>query len=175
MFELTDATAKVVNYNPRAEKHGGENKMAGDLKVLVTTSSSVLDFFSKDLRKALYRKPGQGEQQDLIEGSDGLTAVKFPRLGELPWDEDYPGYSLVIGGGLGLTEPMVLNEVTLKRFRFEALDGGSLQVGLSALFHPTPEQAGQLCALIQEDVQITLIPPTKQAKGDKPQQEDLAA
>ncbi len=39
----------------------------------------------------------------------------------------------------------------------------------------TAEQAGALCALIQEDVQITLIPPTKQAKGSKPQQEDLAA
>jgi len=65
--------------------------------------------------------------------------------------------------------------VTLKNFKFEALDGGSLQVTVSALFHPTTEQAGALCALIQEDVQITLIPPTKQAKGSKPQQEDLAA
>lgn len=175
MFELIDATAKVSNYNPRAEKHGGENKMAGDLKLLATTGSSVLDFFSKDLRKALYRKPGQGEQQDLIEGADGLTAVKFPRLGALPWDEEYPGYELVIAGGLGLTEPMVLSGVTLKNFKFEALDGGSLQVTVSALFHPTTEQAGALCALIQEDVQITLIPPTKQAKGTKPQQEDLAA
>ncbi|WP_312252749.1 hypothetical protein [Stenotrophomonas sp.] len=175
MFELNDATAKVANYNPRAEKHGDENKMAGDLKLLATTGSAVLDFFNKDLRKTLYRKPNQGEQQDLIEGSDGLTAVKFPRLGALQWDEEYPGYHLVIGSGLGLSEPMVLKDVTLKRFRFEALDGGSVSVGLSALFHPTPEQAGQLCALIQEDVQITLIPPTKQAKGSKPQQDDLAA
>ncbi len=175
MFELIDVTAKVVNYNPRAEKHGDENKMAGDLKLLATTGSAVLDFFNKDLRKTLYRKPGQGEQQDLIEGSDGLTAVKFPRLGALSWDEEYPGYQLVIGTGLGLSEPMALSDVTLKRFRFEALDGGSVQVGVSALFHPTTEQAGALCALIQEEVQITLIPPTKQAKGKKPQQEDLAA
>lgn len=175
MFELNDAAAKVVNFNPRAEKHGDENKMAGDLKLLATTGNGVLDFFSKELRKTLYRKPSQGEQQDLIDGSDGLTAVKFPRLGALSWDEDYPGYHLVIGGGLGLSEPMVLKDVTLKRFRFAALDGGSVQVGVSALFHPSTEQAGQLCALIQEEVQITLIPPTKQAKGEKPVQADLAA
>jgi hypothetical protein len=175
MFETNDAPAKVSNFNPRAEKHGEENKLAGDLKLVVITSSSVLDFFNKELRKALYRKPLQGEQQDLIEGNDGLTAIKFPRLGALPWDEEYPGYELVIGGGMGLVEPMALNGVSLKRFRFEPLDGGSLQVTFSALFHPTPEQAGALCALIQEDVQLTLIPPTKQGKGKKPEQADLTA
>lgn len=173
MFETNDAPAKVANFNPRAEKHGEENKLAGDLKLVVITSSSVLDFFNKELRKAFYRKPLQGEQQDLIEGNDGLTAIKFPRLGALPWDEEYPGYELVIGGGMGLVEPMGLSGVSLKRFRFEPLDGGSLQVTFSALFHPTPEQAGALCALIQEDVQLTLIPPTKQGKSNKPQQADL--
>lgn len=175
MFELNDATAKVANFNPRAEKHGEENKLAGDLKCVAVTNSSVLDFFSKDLRKALYRKATQGEQQDLIEGADGLTAVKFPRLGSLSWAEEYPGYELVIGTGLGLSEPLVISDVTLKRFKFEPLEGGSLAVTFSAVFHPSPEDAGLLCALIQNDVQLTLVSPLNQGKGTKPQQADLAA
>jgi len=117
MFGLDDAPAKVANFNPRAEKHGDENKLAGDLKLVLAANNSVLDYFSKGLRQMLYRKPAQGEQQDLIEGGDGLTAVKFPRLGTLSWDEEYPGYELVIGTGLGLSEPMVISDVTLKRLK----------------------------------------------------------
>ncbi len=175
MFELRDAAAKVANFNPRAEKHGDENKLAGDLKLVVVVGNTVLDYFAKGLRQALYRKAAAGEQQDLIEGSDGLTAVKFPRLGALSWDEEYPGYELVIGSGLGLSEPIVIADVMLKRVRFEPLEGGSLQMTFSAVFHPTKGEAGALCALIQNDVQLDLNSPLSQGNGDKPKQEDLAA
>ncbi|GAB3054328.1 hypothetical protein [Stenotrophomonas tumulicola] len=175
MFELNDAAAKVANFNPRAEKHGEENKLAGDLKCVAVVNSGVLDFFNKELRKALYRKATPGEQQDLIEGTDGLTAVKFPRLGSLSWAEEYPGYELIIGSGLGLSEPIAITDVTLKRFKFEPLEGGSLQVTFSAVFHPTSEEAGLLCALIQNEVSLTLVSPLNQGKSNKPVQEDLAA
>ncbi|PJL71665.1 hypothetical protein B9Y75_06785 [Stenotrophomonas maltophilia] len=175
MFELNDATAKVANFNPRAEKHGDENKPAGDLKLVVCVANGVLDYFQKGLRQALYRKPNQGEQQDLIEGSDGLTAVKFPKLGALSWDEEYPGYSMVIGGGLGLEKPLVIVDVTLKKISFEPLEGGSLQITFSAAFHPTKLESGPLCELIKSDVQVTLVSPLNTSKGDKPVQTDLAA
>jgi len=175
MFELSDAAAKVVNFNPRAERHGDENKLAGDLKLVVAVSSSVLDYFQKGLRQALYRKAAQGEQQDLIEGGDGLTAVKFPKLGAIPWDEEYPGYSLLIGSGLGLSEPLVITDVTLKKLSFEPLEGGTLQLTFSAVFHPTKAEAGALCEQIKNEVQLTLVSPLNASKGDKPVQEDLAA
>ncbi len=175
MFELKDAAAKVANFNPRAEKHGEENKLAGDLKLVTVVGNDVLDYFQKGLRQALYRKPAQGEQQDLIDGSDGLTAVKFPKLGALGWDEEYPGYDLVISSGLGLSEAIVISDVMLKRLRFEPLEGGSLQMTFSAVFHPTKPEAGALCGLIQNDVQVTLVSPLNQTKGQKPEQADLAA
>lgn len=175
MFELNDATAKVANFNPRAERHGDENKLAGDLKLVVCVANGVLDYFQKGLRQSLYRKAAQGEQQGLIEGGDGLTAVKFPKLGAIPWDEEYPGYDLVIAGGLGLTEPLVISDVTLKKISFEPLEGGSLQMTFSAVFHPTKSEAGALCELIKNDVQLTLVSPLNQGKGDKPVQEDLTA
>lgn len=87
MFELNDATAKVVNFNPRAERHGDENKLAGDLKLVVAVSSSVLDYFQKGLRQALYRKAAQGEQ---IKNEVQLTLVSplNASKGDKPVQED---------------------------------------------------------------------------------------
>ena|SRR5690606_15575740 len=162
MFELTDHTAKIASFTPIAEKHGDENKLAASLKLELTCSNAVLDAFHKDLRTALYRKAGSGEQQDLIEGADGLVAVKFPRIGGLSWDEEFPGYELSLSGFMGIADSLDLVDVTLKKFKFEPLEGGSVALTFSAVFHPDAEEAGQLCALIQDEVELTLVPPSKQ-------------
>lgn len=174
MFQLAGVTAKVASFNPRAEKHGEDNKLAADIKIAVVVGNSALDQFHKDLRKALYRKANTGEQQDLIEGTDGLVSVKFPRIGALSWDEEFPGYEVVLGQGLGLSEPLAITDALLKKFKFEPLEGGSVAVTFNVVFHPDQEEAGALCGLIQEDVELTLIPPSAQGKGNAPQ-EDLAA
>lgn len=166
MFELQNAAAKVANFNPRAEKHGGENVTAGDIKFEVTASSGVLDHFHADLRAALYRKAVAGEQQDLIDGADALVAVKFPRVGSLAWDEEFPGYEIELDAdGLGLSEPLLLVDVTLKKFRFEPLEGGSVAITFNAICHPDAEDAGTLCQLIQDDVELTLRSPKRDDSG----------
>lgn len=162
MFETDKAIAKIASFNPRAEKHGEDNKLAADIKVQLTAGNSVLDSFHKDLKKALYRKAAAGEQQDLIDGADGLVAVKFPRIDALRWDEEFPGYEVEIHSTLGLSEPLTITDVTLKKFVFEPLEGGSVAMAFNVVFHPDTEEAGALCALIQEEVELTLIPPTKQ-------------
>lgn len=161
MLHLTKHTAKVENVNPRAEKHGDENKLAADIKLSFITSSHVLEHFDSHLRGALYREVLAGEQQSLIEG-DRMTAVRFPRIGAVRWDEEYPGYELAIGSELGLTEPLTLVDVTLKKFSFEPLEGGSVAITCNAICHPDAEEAGALCALIQETVSLWLVPPIKQ-------------
>lgn len=172
MFSLENQEAKIASFNPRAEKHGEENVPSGDLKVEITTHSSVLDHFDKALRKLLYRKPSSGEQSDLPLGdSDGLTQRKFKHLAPIKWDEDFPGYRLSIDSGLGIKDPLELDDVELSGFVFEALDGGSVGITFRASFHPEPEQAGLLCSMIQETVEITLIPPDAEESG----QQKLAA
>jgi hypothetical protein len=171
MFQLEKHLVKVASFNPRAEKHGDDNKLAADIKFEAKVSNAMLDEFDKDLRKALYRKAGKGEQQDLIEGADGLVAVKFPRIGALRWEEEFPGYEIELDGGLGLNEPLILVDVTLRKFSFAALEGGSVSITFSAICHPEPAEAGQLCALIQEDVELTLTPPSAQAQTDPKQQQ----
>jgi hypothetical protein len=175
VFALDKHFVTISSVNPRAEKHGDDNKLAADIKFEAQVPNAMLDEFDKDLRKALYRKAGKGEQPDLIAGVDGLVAVKFPRIGALSWEEEFPGYEIELNGGLGLDEPLILVDVTLRKFKFAALEGGSVSVSFSAVCHPEPAEAGQLCALIQEDVELTLTPPTKQAQMNPEQQLPEAA
>jgi len=166
MFSLDKQRVKISSFNPRAEKHGEDNKLAADIKFEVSLPNAVLDEFSKELRKALYRKAAKGEQQDLIEDTEGLVALKFPRLGAQKWDEEFNGYEIQIDGGLGLADPLILVDVTLRKFSFDPIEGGSVAVTFSAICHPEPEEAGALCALIQEEVDLTLTPPSAQAAAN---------
>jgi len=159
MFRIENQQVKICNFNIRAEKHGDENVKAGDLKIECTMHSSVLDCFDKGIRKLLYRKPASGEQTDLPLGDDGLTARKLPRLAPLKWDEDFPGYELSIVTGLAVDEVLKLDDVELSNFVFEAMDGGSVAITFRASAYPDGRTSGKLCQLVQETVEITLIPP----------------
>lgn len=172
MFNLENHPAKIASFNPRAEKHGDENVIAGDLKFEVTCGNGALDHFDKALRKMLCRKPASGEQSDLpLSDTDGLTQRKLPHLAPLKWDEDFPGYTLSITTGLALDEALKLSDVELSGFVFEALDGGSVSITFRASFHPDGRTSGKLCQLIQETVDITLTPPD----AGEPAQQKLAA
>jgi hypothetical protein len=160
MFGLTNQPTKITSFTPRMEKHGDENVLAGTLKLESTVHSSVLDDFDKSLRKLLYRKPAAGEQPELPLGdSDGLTARKLPHLAPLKWDEDFPGYKIAIQSGLALDEVIKIDNVEIHGFAFEALDGGSCTVRWSANFNQDGRTSGKLCQLIQETVELSLMPP----------------
>lgn len=165
MFELQRATAKIAAFNPRAEKHGEGNVTAVDIKLEVLAPNSALFAFDKDLCVALYRPARPGDQQSLLGGGGALVAVRFPRLGQLSWDEEFPGYEIELERGLGLSYPLHIVDVTLKKFRFEAIEGGVVKITFNAVFHPDAEEAGAICKLIQEDVELTLIPPTRGDDG----------
>ena len=169
MLALNHAHAKVNGFTPRAERHGDEIVPAGSMKFTATVSNLILDELSKGLRKDLYRKASSGEQQDLIEGQDALNAVKHPRI-SFSLDDEFPGYELVIHSGLGLSDPIAVSDVTVKKLELECLEGGSVELTFSCAFHPTSEDAGLLCSLIQNEVEISLAPPTKKAEA----QQDLS-
>ena len=165
MFSLTDHQVKICSFNPRAEKHGEDNVLAGDLKLEATCHSSVLDHFDKTWRKFLYRKPAPGEQTEIeFKAEDGLTQRRMPNLAPFKLDEDFPGYHVSIVSGLAIEETLLLNDVELSNFVFEALDGGSVQITFRASFRPDGRTSGKLCQLIQETVELTLTPPEREAE-----------
>lgn len=171
MFQLSKQSVKILDFNPRMEKHGDENVLAGDLKIEATVHSGQLDHFDPQMRKFLYRKPAPGEQVELpLNGSDSLTALRLPKLSPFKWAEDFPGYKMEIESGLSLDEVLKLSDVELSNFTFEALDGGSVKITFRASFHQDGRTSGKLCQLIQDTVEVNLIPPAAEE-----QQHDLAA
>ena len=163
MFQLNNQQTKITSFTPRMEKHGDENVLAGTLKCETTTHSSVLDLFDKGFRKLLYRKPAPGEQTELpLEGaSDGLTMRKLPCLDALRWKEDFPGYRVEIASGLAVDEVLKLVDAEVHDFVFEALDGGSCKVKWAINCHLDGRTSGKLCQLIQDSVEMTLTPPSR--------------
>lgn len=169
MFELQQERVFIAHVNPRAEKHGDDNKLATDIKVEVTLANTALDDFNNGLRPALYCPVPQGEQPDLIDDNE-FGGVRFPLIGAIKWDEDFPGYRIKIESELGLAECLELGDITLKKFSFEPLKGGSVNIVFTASCHPNAEECGDLCALIQSHANLTLVAPTaaeqKESQGD---------
>lgn len=164
MFALQKHTVKVSNFNPRAEKNGDANVLAGDIKFEACCGRNVLDDFDASLRAMLFRVPAQGETLVTFNDGDGATGLRMPKLKPLVWDEEFTGYTLTVHSGLGLIEPLVIEGVDLSNFTFEALEGGSVKAGFRASCHPDQEQSGALCELIQEKVEISLDPPANDAR-----------
>ena len=164
-FSMQDRNVKVASVNPRAEKHGEDNVLAADIKIQANCASTVLDHFEPKLRSLLFRKPAVGEQQALpVDGNEGMTGIRCPELGELSWDAELTGYTMKITRGMGLAEPLLIDGVDLKKFRFSPLEGGTVAISFNVVCHPDTEQMGQLCDLIQEEVELTLIAPKAAAQ-----------
>ncbi|MFC4727116.1 hypothetical protein [Coralloluteibacterium thermophilus] len=154
------------------EKHGEENVKATSLRLRLRGPNTLLDAIKPGLRQFLYRPAAPGEQIDLYQGVEDLVALRDPRLKQLKFDDEFPGYTLTLHTGLGLSSELVFRDVTLRRFAVAAIEGGSCEITFSALVHPTRIEMGNLGALLQESNEITLAPPTGAEAGT---QQDLAA
>lgn len=166
MFQLTDHPTLVRDYNPRAETHGTTNVLAGDLSIEITAHSSVLDNFDPKLRPLLFRAPEHENEQPRAD--DDLTELRRPQLGDLDWNEKFPGYTLEIGS-LDAVDPLVIKEVTLSGFTFSPQQGGVVKMKFKASCRPSVEVSGQLSDLIKDTVDVTLTPPAggeNDAQGD---------
>src|SRR5690606_22221528 len=93
MLTLEIHLATLSNLNIRTEKHGDERQLAADLKLSMNVAGVVLNDLEPGLHESLFRKPGSGEQQDLIDPAL-LTAVKFPLLDPVSLSHKFPGYEL---------------------------------------------------------------------------------
>lgn len=165
MFELKAHTVKLASVNPRAEMHGEERKPAFDLKLEVACTSDVLIHFHSELRTTLYKKP---ENPDLVEqgGNDEFTALRFPKLGALKWDWEGTGYTLVVGYGIRGKSDIRLGDCKVDGIRIEPQNGGTVNLSLRVIAHPESKDVGKLCEMIQQNIEISLLPPDPETLGE---------
>lgn len=160
MFDLNQ-TVKLANVNLRAEKHGDDTRAAVDLKIEATCPSTALIHFHSELRQHLFKKDDNPDLVDQVVENDGLTILRYPKLGALKWDWEAAGYSAVIDYGLGDAESNIDlgNDLKLDHFVFQAINGGSVGISFRIIAHPDPDDIGKLSEFIQRDIELKLTPP----------------
>lgn len=160
MFQLTDHTATLAKLTTRTEKHGDDDVPAASLRLKVAVASSLLDMFNPAIKKTFYCKPRVGDQQSIpFDKGDDRTAIAIPEIKSIGWDAEYPGYALAIGVGLESSEPVSLKDVTLSKFNFDFIEGGSAVIEFSVAGTPDGEQVARLYEWQGQDLQLTLTPP----------------
>ncbi len=158
MFNLTNHPATLASLNTRTEKHGEDNVPACDLKIKTTMVAAMAEALIPGLRASFFRKPTVGEQQNLLD-DDNRTQVKYAHMSAPKFDITLTGYALEIERGMGMSKPIVLQGVELKRFEAAFADGPSVELTFTASCHPDKSVVAELYEMQQEDVQITLVPP----------------
>jgi hypothetical protein len=158
MFELTQQLAKLSDVNPRTELHGDEHKLAADLKFEAKLSNDCLAFFDPSLKSALYRKDG-AVQGELIEDPTRLAVLKFPRMGNIKWDADFPGYTTTFHIGATEKDNIVLGDCQLDNWKLDCQEGGTVGLTFRCIAHPGEGELGRLCSMIQQNVTVTMDPP----------------
>lgn len=173
MFNLINVDALCKNYSNSPEKHEPVN--AGDISISVDIPNAQLEQFDSGLRDAMYRQPlGNGEQPRLDD--DAPTALRFPRMEEWRWGDEYTGCELRIGAGLNLVNPLLFVDVSVKKgFLLTPKEGGTVNVQFVARVHPEDEaEAGRLCFLSRKPITLTFTPPLKRAEDSQPDLLDAA-
>lgn len=157
--ELT--AVKLIDVNPRSEKHGTEWFPALDIRFSREMSATVLNLLHPDLRDKLYVEAEQASLLGADEAQDG-GALRFPELATpFPWKQELPGYTLEIDFGLGGSSSITLVDCKLHKQTFETKEGGTVKVSftLSCSHDLTPEVVGFLGVRIQKDLHIRLTQP----------------
>ena len=161
MVAVENHETELAHLNTRTEKHGEDNAPAADLKLVVTGPHSLIECFGEGLREFLFREPGVGEdKQGVIDlGSDKRTKVRYPKIKPVTFDDEFPGYTVVLSPGLDIGEPLTFKGAKLKNFRFRAIDGGAVEVTFSAAVYPDEHQAGVLFGWQKKTLVLTLERP----------------
>ena len=97
----------------------------------------------------------------LVEG-DGLTVLRYPKMGAIKWDWKGMGYTATVDYSLGGNSNIVLNECKVDHFKILAQNGGSVTITFRIIAHPESEDVGKLCEFIQRDIGLDLLPPAPQ-------------
>lgn len=160
-FSLEEQTCRVVNVNPRAEKHGDENKPAADLKLRAMLPNKELKQFDKTLLDMVYQSGKQGD------AFGHMAELKYPKL-KLPfgWEDEVVGGTVTVHRGIHAKSNIPIKNCLVGGFQIEPLQGGSVAVTFTAKFHPENEdQIGKLSMLIGQDIVVSVESPTEKEQA----------
>lgn len=177
MFSLTNQEAKLCNVNLRSELHGDGYALAVDLSIEIKVSNDLLSEFDPTLKSSLYRAADANDAKpDLFQDEPGhLPRLRHPLLGSpLKWNCKGIGYETIVHYGVSGNGDIVMADTVIDKFRFDCQDGGTVVAKFRIIAHPTPEEVGRLSEMIQQKIELSLIPPSTEEPFQATQNENNA-
>lgn len=160
MFVLSEARAKCVSVNPRAEKHGDAPVVACDVNVTLDLHADSLNEFERGLSDFVFTSSAKRQRQIDGENAPDGPELRFKTLGPLKIEHECIGYSArITWGDLAGSVDLHLDEAKVHKFQAEPKEGGTVVLSFQIQAHPDTETIGLLCGLIQREVMISLTPP----------------
>lgn len=149
-FAFKKQKAKLSHLNVRTEKHGEDDVLAVDVKLQADVSNKFLDEVSPGLRQALY---ASDSAQPDIE-ADHLATLRFPQLHPLKLKVAITGGEFVLHGDSKAADRKF--EAAVKDAVLDCKNGGTVTLTFQVAVQPTPEESGNLAALLGEEVKFSL-------------------
>jgi len=168
LFRIDTATeARLNTFTARTEKHGTEDVAALTLGLSITGPNLLLDKVSETLRHAFYRVAD--DYTEALENIDPPTTVLRTKqlTGALPISvPEIKGGTLYIEYGIG--EDMVFGDVTLKSWKAECFEGGTVTLSFKASTSDVNEdEAGHLFGKQGQALMIRFEPPVPVAAASE--------
>jgi hypothetical protein len=152
MFELSKHNCKIAHLNIRTEAHGEENVLAADVKVEADMTNDFLSYLAPGLKASLYEKPETG-QLELICDDHYLPHIRYPELTELRWDRKMEKAVFIIHR---IENGDLCFDAMVDKLCLQCKEGGTVSISFRAAVLPTPEQSGQLAAILGTDARVSV-------------------
>jgi hypothetical protein len=170
MFSLFYAKAKIAAVTVLSEMRGRDRVAACCVTFEMSSNNYIISEFDSQLRFALYsRDPDRLKQMNLDgveDDMDGLTTLKFPRLGmPIKFEWDGAGYEMHLHIGASGHGDIVLQDVDLGSFTFDCKDGGTVITKFKATMHPNAVEQGKIDHMLQLETELSLKPPSEKQKS----------
>mgnify|MGYP001600623266 CR=1 FL=1 len=168
MFQLQKQQSTIAHLNIRTEKHGEEDVLAADVKVEADVTNDFLSYLNPTLKWSLYDKPNSG-QGELIKDDHHMPRLRYPSLPELRWAGKMEKAVFIIHGKKKADD--LEFEAGVDKLALCCKEGGTVSITFRCAVLPTPEQSGQLAALLRSETKVSV---REGERADDPAGEDPA-
>lgn len=158
MLRLDMQMVKIEGVVLRTEEKDGELVTAVDISILVELPNTFLAEFHPSLKSSFYCRD-ENAQEDMLDGSDHLTVLKFPSFPRFPWKGTSEGYQFIGHTDIGGPSEIKLPECKINKTHLFMKQGGVFAMDCIIRAYPLQNDIGKLSTILEKEVQITLIPP----------------
>ena len=163
MFELDKQKVSVSKVTIISGNTDEETGNGVTLTCEAQCDGETIDAFDANLRKSFFRKQRKDDQMDLDKPNEGLCMLQFPRIDEVAWEEDYPGYNATIASDGLFDDAVEFSDVKLRIKSFKFIEGGRTAVRFNLNIYPSERVVkGELADLQKQVAVITLVSPASQ-------------